>query len=357
MSQTHTSSATYEWGTQPTASGRQFSSENSEASSSSSAVKSPCTSMYLPQYLLGQASSPDPLRNLPLTSSPSKGTPPSFFHAGKNNVSANQVHLERRTFSPLRDTISIDNLNQIIASSSSSSFADAVPSSGLLGSPPRESLSDSVAHTPCTPTPSSGGVENAMLAQSPITPFSSIRNREFPICTMTTIFGFPPAELDVIISYFKTIGTVKFIKSLNPIEPKSSSTFRDPFDNCSAGPSWIHVEWASPLDASKALEKQGTLMFATLADGTDVQYMLGVIPFDTARAKLNSICAEDVIWSCSPVKLKRQNTPSSSIQNTENIFLDYKQNHADEALFPLRVEQTQELGSYFDNLLNWFFGV
>ena len=348
MSKTYSASATYEWGAP--VSGVTGGQPTSDGVESSSSIKSTShTSIYLPAYLLGSAS-PDPLKTLPPTSSSSKNTPPSFFRNGRSNTSHGQASLERRAFSPFKDTISIDSLNQMIASSSSS-FIETVPATGLLGSPPKESLSDYVMRTPCTPTSSSGEIGNIIFAASQSTPS---KNGSFSNCTMTTIFGFPPTELDVVISYFKTIGTVKFIKSLN-IETKPNN-FRDPFDNCSAGPSWIHVEWASSLDASKALEKQGTLMLATLPDGTDVQYMLGVVPFDIARAKLNSVCAEDVIWSCSPVKPKRPDSSSIQSQVPENIFLDHKQEQSGRPLLPLD-GQTRGLGYYFDNFLNWLFGV
>ena len=82
----------------------------------------------------------------------------------------------------------------------------------------------------------------------------------------TTVFGFPPLEVDNVIDYFRRLGPIEEIRKVD-----QQSDARAPFatfvqganrTDVPAGPTWIHLRWQDLVDAEKALRKEGTILRA-----------------------------------------------------------------------------------------------
>jgi Nup53/35/40-type RNA recognition motif len=77
----------------------------------------------------------------------------------------------------------------------------------------------------------------------------------------TTVFGFPPGEVDQVISYFRRLGPLDEVRQVENISFMKGGEFRDGEEEAvPAGPTWIHLRWHNRIDAEKAHRRQGTIL-------------------------------------------------------------------------------------------------
>lgn len=131
----------------------------------------------------------------------------------------------------------------------------------------------------------------------------------------TTIFGFPPEELDRVIHYFQQLGTITNMVTTTKANHDSA------IGNLSAGPTWIHIRWQDPLDAIQISSHQCTILTNRHQSSmTSIsQYMIGVVPLSKSKQRLQDVNAMDVIWSTSDARHHKRSAIESD--ETTGIFL------------------------------------
>ena len=88
------------------------------------------------------------------------------------------------------------------------------------------------------------------------------------------------------------------------------------------GPTWIHIHWRDPLDAAKALSKEGTILNTChqSADEHGYQYMIGVMPFAIAKKKLTTT-TQNIMWSSPQPKMGKASTKATNFSTDNAVFL------------------------------------
>jgi hypothetical protein len=185
----------------------------------------------------------------------------------------------------------------------------------------------------------------------------------------TTVFGFPPEEMETVIQYLYQIGPITDIVATNSSQQTSAHVAAlqaaTSLKRIPAGPTWIHVRWKDRLDAIQVQNHQGTVINCKHQSISSMpQYMLGIMPLSKSIQRLQELNNMDVIWSAlSPTKHRRasastippplstseqyQMLPRNVFLSPENSQTDYNYSRSHTGTSRALEEPTQDSSTLF----------